>query len=203
MKKILFAVAALVVVACQQNTPKETTSAEEENAIVLTSEEPFSTEVDNDWKEMKLKGKVKVLTKILRDGIYENGRWVKDEGEIPLVIRTFFNSQGFITFSEEFSGIPIKLIGSPEAKPTITKEYRYNEKGQLSELIISRNNTPSSRYVYLYNEQGDQILERSENSIGTETGKKEYHYQYTPEGKQKTYFLEDMKVVHTYTKRTS
>ena len=97
-------------------------------------------------------GKVKVHTEILRHGIYENGRWVKDEGEIPLVIRTFFNPQGFITFSEEFSGIPIKLIGSPEPKPTSTKEYRYNEKGQLSEVISLYNDGSSAKYIYLYNE---------------------------------------------------
>ena len=107
---MLFAFTALVLVACQQNTPKEIVSAEGENAVATTLQEPpneaqvnpeeqATTEVDNHWKELKLKGEVKVLTEIIYEGIEKEGKVVKDERKKKTlsITLTIFYSKGFMT----------------------------------------------------------------------------------------------------------
>ena len=205
---MLFAVTALVLVACQQNTPKEIASAEGENAIATTlqeqpneaqvnPEEQATTEVDNHWKELKIKGEVKVLTEIIYEGIEKDGKVVKDERKKkPLSItRTFFDSKGFMTLMERFKDLQMK-------KTYETEKYQYNEKGQLLETIISAVGG-ETQYTYSYNEQGDKILESFKDPYVGEPLKTEYHYEYTPEGKRRTQIrkFEDVKEIAYYDKK--
>ena len=181
MKRITFILAALTLMACQQNTQKSSPSGEGENTSADAPQQQDQTQApENDWSKLKLKGKVKTITEIISNGIEKNGQIVKDESDEyqPLIKRTSFNQQGFITLTEKFNSLPM-------VDPFEIEKYFYNEKGQLAEIIRSEKKKEVAKTSFSYNEQGDRTLERLQLSdidhpIDTET-----HYEYTSEGKQK------------------
>ena len=183
MKTQLFTLAALALIACQQN--RKEAPVQEENIATNTQEEQ-NAEVENDWKEKGLKGKVKVLTEIVYWGVEKNGQLVKGKlvDEYPAITRTYFNLQGFITLLESFESLPMN-------QPVSKGQYLYDEYGRLSEVICTSIGSDTTKYSYLYNSKGDRTFERMENTSMSQAEDKEYYYIYTPEGKQKTIF-EDM-----------
>lgn len=171
--------------ACQQNTQKQSSAPNTDNSLVATTDEQPQqqpdNEVDNDWKKLELKGKVKTLTKIIYEGVEKNGKFVKNElsPEPFAITRTSFNPQGFITLIEQFNNLQM-------VNPFSTQKNRYNATGQLLEVITSRSGDAPTKYTYSYNKQGDRTLERMETASLSEPYDIEYHYEYTPEGKQET-----------------
>ena len=138
-------------------------------------------------KKMNLKGKVKVLTEITYGGIEKDGQVAK-KGLVG-IIRRSFNSQGFVILLECFESLSMDTL-------THVAKYQYNQKGQLLEMSSGVEGTEKT--TYSYNERGDRTLERKEDPTREKPLDKEYHYEYTPEGKKEIVLLAVAKNTYYY-----